>query len=242
MVSPHVCWPPSPSRKESGTGEVCRGKRSGRRNGRGGKKKASGGRSNARIPRHDARSFGLYYYWILHHCFFVHLSCFASCVFVILQSEQSDATTATDERVSAVPRPGQSRERFDYPMRDAVSSRRCCHPQLIPSDPHSNARSLPLPAISFCLSDELLFAPAMTFTSCADVLLIVPPEVWLHILSFLDFPELENLAHASPVLACYAEDPVMQHHRLHVVAPSRVEHSLFGQSSDGYRSARQLVT
>ncbi|KAI0724765.1 hypothetical protein C8Q72DRAFT_786739 [Fomitopsis betulina] len=73
----------------------------------------------------------------------------------------------------------------------------------------------------------------MTFTSCADVLLIVPPEVWLHILSFLDFPELENLAHASPVLACYAEDPVMQHHRLHVVAPSRVEHSLFGQSSDG---------
>lgn len=110
-----------------------------------------------------------------------HLSCFASCVFVILQSEQSDATTATDERVSAVPRPGQSRERFDYPMRDAVSSRRCCHPQLIPSDPHSNARSLPLPAVSFCLSDELLFAPAMTFTSCADVLLIVPPEVWLHI-------------------------------------------------------------
>ncbi|KAH9829424.1 uncharacterized protein C8Q71DRAFT_718294 [Rhodofomes roseus] len=51
--------------------------------------------------------------------------------------------------------------------------------------------------------------------------------------SYLDLPELANLARVSPVLACYAEDPVLHHHRLHVVAPSRVSHSLFGQSSDG---------
>ncbi|KZT73318.1 hypothetical protein DAEQUDRAFT_808419 [Daedalea quercina L-15889] len=51
--------------------------------------------------------------------------------------------------------------------------------------------------------------------------------------SYMDLPELANVARASSVLACYAEDPVLHHQRLHVVAPSRVSHSLFGHSSEG---------
>ncbi|EED80882.1 predicted protein [Postia placenta Mad-698-R] len=52
-------------------------------------------------------------------------------------------------------------------------------------------------------------------------------------LSFLDIPDLASLSHVHPVLAQYAEDPVLHRFRLQVVAPSRVSHSLFRQSSAG---------
>ncbi|KAI0931586.1 hypothetical protein AcW1_001052 [Taiwanofungus camphoratus] len=64
-------------------------------------------------------------------------------------------------------------------------------------------------------------------------LLIIPPEILLYIFSFLDLPDLASIAQISPSLACLAEDPVLHRMRIHVVAPSRISHSLFGQSPAG---------
>ncbi|KZT08726.1 uncharacterized protein LAESUDRAFT_723642 [Laetiporus sulphureus 93-53] len=69
--------------------------------------------------------------------------------------------------------------------------------------------------------------------STSSWLLAIPPEILLHILSFLDIPDLSILAQVSPELAHYVEDPVLHRLRLHVVAPSRLSHSLFGQSPSG---------
>lgn len=60
-----------------------------------------------------------------------------------------------------------------------------------------------------------------------------PPEILLHILSFLDLPDLTNISRAYPELAPLTEDPLLHHTRLHVVAPSRVSHLLFGQNTAG---------
>ncbi|KAI0354608.1 hypothetical protein OH77DRAFT_1590390 [Trametes cingulata] len=65
------------------------------------------------------------------------------------------------------------------------------------------------------------------------MLLYFPPELLLYILSFLDLPDLTSLARAYPELAQLAEDPLLHRERLRVVAPSRVSHSLFGQSPSG---------
>ncbi|KAH7925169.1 hypothetical protein BV22DRAFT_1011691, partial [Leucogyrophana mollusca] len=51
--------------------------------------------------------------------------------------------------------------------------------------------------------------------------------------SFLDIPDLACLSEASGFLAILAADPLLHQTRLRVVAPSRVAHSLFGQSPDG---------
>ncbi|KIY73478.1 hypothetical protein CYLTODRAFT_416851 [Cylindrobasidium torrendii FP15055 ss-10] len=61
----------------------------------------------------------------------------------------------------------------------------------------------------------------------------MPPEVILHILSYLDLPDLACLAPLSPLFTALATDPTLHKYRLHVVAPSRVSHSLFGQSPGG---------
>ncbi|KIJ66245.1 hypothetical protein HYDPIDRAFT_109239 [Hydnomerulius pinastri MD-312] len=65
------------------------------------------------------------------------------------------------------------------------------------------------------------------------MLLDLPQETLLHILSFLDIPDLASLSHVSVNLALLAADPVLQRMRLLVVAPSRVDHSLFGKSPEG---------
>ncbi|PCH34249.1 hypothetical protein WOLCODRAFT_62257 [Wolfiporia cocos MD-104 SS10] len=51
--------------------------------------------------------------------------------------------------------------------------------------------------------------------------------------SYLDLPDLASLSRACPQLTELTQDPVLHHLRIHVVAPSRVSHSLFGQSAAG---------
>ncbi|KAG6380916.1 hypothetical protein JVT61DRAFT_5308 [Boletus reticuloceps] len=64
-------------------------------------------------------------------------------------------------------------------------------------------------------------------------MLALPQEILLHILSFLDIPDLAALSHVSKQLALLTADPVLHRTRLKVVAPSRVQHSLFGRSPEG---------
>ncbi|KAF9074856.1 hypothetical protein BDP27DRAFT_1380952 [Rhodocollybia butyracea] len=61
----------------------------------------------------------------------------------------------------------------------------------------------------------------------------IPTDIILHILSYLDLPDLDSLAQASPFLAALAVDPVLHKNRLRIVAPSRIQHSLFGQGPQG---------
>ncbi|KAG7452281.1 uncharacterized protein BT62DRAFT_295545 [Guyanagaster necrorhizus] len=61
----------------------------------------------------------------------------------------------------------------------------------------------------------------------------IPPEILLHILSYLDLPDLASVAQVSPQFALLTSDTVLHTHRLRVVAPSRVKHALFGQSPEG---------
>ncbi|KAI0778963.1 hypothetical protein BD413DRAFT_513124 [Trametes elegans] len=65
------------------------------------------------------------------------------------------------------------------------------------------------------------------------MLLYLPLEILLYILSFLDLPDLTCLARAYPELSQLVEDPLLHRERLRVVAPSRVSHSLFGRSPSG---------
>ncbi|KAF9041777.1 hypothetical protein BDZ89DRAFT_1100038 [Hymenopellis radicata] len=62
----------------------------------------------------------------------------------------------------------------------------------------------------------------------------IPPELILHIFSYLDLPDLASLSQLSPQLATLAADPALHNNRLRVIAPSRVNHSLFGQSPEGF--------
>ncbi|KAG1783553.1 hypothetical protein EV702DRAFT_1054184 [Suillus placidus] len=64
-------------------------------------------------------------------------------------------------------------------------------------------------------------------------LLDLPQEIILHILSFLDLPDLATLSKLHGYLALLAADPVLHLIRLRVVAPSRVGHSLFARSPHG---------
>ncbi|EMD32549.1 hypothetical protein CERSUDRAFT_118600 [Gelatoporia subvermispora B] len=61
----------------------------------------------------------------------------------------------------------------------------------------------------------------------------LPEETLLHILSYLDLPDLTSLAQALPGLCRLTEDPILHRSRILVVAPSRVSHSLFGTSPSG---------
>ncbi|KAI0828853.1 hypothetical protein BC628DRAFT_1171443 [Trametes gibbosa] len=67
----------------------------------------------------------------------------------------------------------------------------------------------------------------------ADMLLYLPPETLLHILSFLDLPDLTCLSRAYPELLSLAEDPLLHRERLRTITPSRVSHSLFALSPAG---------
>lgn len=68
----------------------------------------------------------------------------------------------------------------------------------------------------------------MTHTLPTNILETLPPEVILHILSYLDLPDLDVLSHISPSLNVLAQDPILHKSRILIVAPSRVKHSLFG--------------
>ncbi|KDQ63227.1 hypothetical protein JAAARDRAFT_188825 [Jaapia argillacea MUCL 33604] len=71
-------------------------------------------------------------------------------------------------------------------------------------------------------------------TSTTFILLWLPQEILLHIFSYLDLPELHALAQISPFLTSLTADPVLHRQRILIVAPSRVGHSLFGQSPEGF--------
>ncbi|KAF5388589.1 hypothetical protein D9757_004689 [Collybiopsis confluens] len=70
-------------------------------------------------------------------------------------------------------------------------------------------------------------------TRLVTSLLNMPADVTLHIFSYLDLPELAALAQVSPYLATLASNPALHKNRLRVVAPSRIQHSLFGQGPQG---------
>ncbi|KAA1467942.1 hypothetical protein DENSPDRAFT_360978 [Dentipellis sp. KUC8613] len=63
--------------------------------------------------------------------------------------------------------------------------------------------------------------------------LVLPPEILLYILSFLDLPDLAALARVTDRLAVLTADPLLHRTRLLVVAPSRVAHALFGEGPHG---------
>ncbi|KAJ6502662.1 hypothetical protein DFH09DRAFT_1335808 [Mycena vulgaris] len=65
------------------------------------------------------------------------------------------------------------------------------------------------------------------------MLLLIPPELVLHILSYLDLPDLAVLSSLSPVLARLAADPALHKNRLRVISPARLQHNLFGLSPRG---------
>ncbi|KAJ7193288.1 hypothetical protein GGX14DRAFT_478241 [Mycena pura] len=65
------------------------------------------------------------------------------------------------------------------------------------------------------------------------MLLFFPPELVLHILSYLDLPDLAVLSKLSPALARLASDRALHNNRLRVVSPARVKHDLFALSPRG---------
>jgi len=68
-----------------------------------------------------------------------------------------------------------------------------------------------------------------------------PPEILLHILSFLDLPDLAILARVVPALMHLTTDPVLHTYRLRIVSPSRLNHKLFGVSPQGHTLRPTLV-
>ncbi|KAJ7459092.1 hypothetical protein B0H11DRAFT_1817648 [Mycena galericulata] len=65
------------------------------------------------------------------------------------------------------------------------------------------------------------------------MLLLLPPELVLHIFSYLDLPDLDQISRLSDVLARLASDPALHNNRLRVISPARVQHDLFGLSPRG---------
>lgn len=73
------------------------------------------------------------------------------------------------------------------------------------------------------------------------ILLTLPAEVILHVFSYLDLPDLDSLSRLSAELTILAQDPVLHHNRIHVVAPSRIGHSLFANDGHLRPSVADLV-
>ncbi|KAG7099647.1 hypothetical protein E1B28_001473 [Marasmius oreades] len=74
---------------------------------------------------------------------------------------------------------------------------------------------------------------APKITSLNEFLVELPAEVVLHIFTYLDLPDLALLSKISPRLASIASDPALHKTRLRIIAPSRVQHSLFAQGPQG---------
>lgn len=79
------------------------------------------------------------------------------------------------------------------------------------------------------LPQEILLHIRTSYITCATM------PFWLTrlLVSFLDIPDLAALSRVSKALALLTADPVLHRTRLRVVAPSRVQHSLFGRSPEG---------
>ncbi|KDR85771.1 hypothetical protein GALMADRAFT_386298 [Galerina marginata CBS 339.88] len=71
-------------------------------------------------------------------------------------------------------------------------------------------------------------------TDDANGLLNFPPEILLHILSYLDLPDLAIVAQVAPSLVPLTDDPVLHTQRLRIVSPSRVNHNLFAKGPQGH--------
>lgn len=61
----------------------------------------------------------------------------------------------------------------------------------------------------------------------------LPPELLLHIFSYLDLPELAALSAAATLFRVLAADPLLHRTRLRIVAPSRIDHALFASDALG---------
>ncbi|KAJ4485791.1 hypothetical protein J3R30DRAFT_3655136 [Lentinula aciculospora] len=61
----------------------------------------------------------------------------------------------------------------------------------------------------------------------------MPADIILLIFSYLDLPDLASLAQVAPFLAVLASDPALHKNRLRIIAPSRIQHSLFAQGPQG---------
>ncbi|KAF9486553.1 hypothetical protein BDN70DRAFT_870138 [Pholiota conissans] len=83
------------------------------------------------------------------------------------------------------------------------------------------------------LTAEMQAQSDSTATVSPNDLLTFPPEILLHILSYLDIPDLAMIARVVPALEPLANDPVLQRYRLLIVSPSRVNHNLFGKGPHG---------
>ncbi|KAF5385070.1 hypothetical protein D9615_001256 [Tricholomella constricta] len=89
-------------------------------------------------------------------------------------------------------------------------------------------------AAATCCNVQFRSLTSTTMTTIHPLCILdIPPEVLLHIFSYLDLPDLAALAQASPILAALAADPILHRNRVRIVAPSRVKHSLFGSSPHG---------
>jgi len=89
-----------------------------------------------------------------------------------------------------------------------------------------------------CNSDQDVSFPSGSGDSS---LVNFPPEILLHILSFLDLPDLAVLAQVVPALMHLTTDPVLHTYRLRIVSPSRVNHKLFGVGPQGQALRPTLV-
>ncbi|TFK41813.1 hypothetical protein BDQ12DRAFT_677206 [Crucibulum laeve] len=67
-----------------------------------------------------------------------------------------------------------------------------------------------------------------------SLILDLPAEILLHILSYLDLPDLAALAQVAPSLTILTSDPVLHQYRIRIVSPSRVNHYLFGTGPQGH--------
>ncbi|KAF9015666.1 hypothetical protein BDQ17DRAFT_1536297 [Cyathus striatus] len=69
----------------------------------------------------------------------------------------------------------------------------------------------------------------------------ISDEILLLIFSYLDLPDLSVLTHVVPELERLTSDPVLHNHRIRIISPSRVNHSLFGTSPEGHPFRPSIV-
>lgn len=82
--------------------------------------------------------------------------------------------------------------------------------------------------------------PEVILYICEFTLTVVPMRLnanrTLHaccVVSFLDLPDLASLSQVSPLFKELASDQALHNNRIRIITPSRVNHSLFGQSAEG---------
>jgi hypothetical protein len=79
------------------------------------------------------------------------------------------------------------------------------------------------------LPQEIILYIRKSITNVILILILTVPIL----VSFLDLPDLAALSKLNSYLALLVADPVLHLTRLRVVAPSRIDHSLFARSPQG---------